>query len=119
MIATFTYGVFFFGVPHRGSALAKSKWVEIAADIFRLCGGQLNKSFLNSIETGSAYNEILNTRFEPLFEKYRFYSFCEGLEENMKGINPGIVGHYLFSRIRITYTDQQDCRQTLGHTWST
>jgi hypothetical protein len=41
MIATFTYGVFFFGVPHRGSALAKSKWVKTAAVILKLYEGQL------------------------------------------------------------------------------
>lgn len=34
---------------------------------------------------------MLNTRFEPLLEKDRFYSFCEGLEEKIKGINLGII----------------------------
>lgn len=113
MISTITYGIVFFGVPHRGSEHAT--WGRIAARIIGISTGQLNESFLNSVESGSAYNEILNARFKPLLERYRFFSFCETLPEEMNGINLGIVGLDPLLSTQNIHLTKQDCPQRLGH----
>lgn len=89
MISTITYGVFFFAVPHRGSQHAS--WGRTATNIITMCGVQLNKSFLNSLESGSAYNDMLNAKFESLLESYRYFLVCETLPEVKNGIDCGIV----------------------------
>jgi len=80
----FTYGILFFGVPHRGTKAAT--WGRIAADILRLYTGSYNASFLTSIEEGSAYNEKLNEAFKPLLGAYMFCSVCETIGEPGVGI---------------------------------
>ncbi|KAF2180982.1 hypothetical protein K469DRAFT_591005, partial [Zopfia rhizophila CBS 207.26] len=87
MISTITYGIVFFAVPHGGSKHAT--WGRIAAYIAGISSCQLNESFLSSVESGSAYNEMLNAKFKPLLERYRFFSFCETLSEG----NLGIIVH--------------------------
>ncbi|CZR66049.1 uncharacterized protein PAC_15950 [Phialocephala subalpina] len=88
MISNSTYGIAFFGVPHHGTKYAT--WGRIAARIVGV-SGQINESFLNSIELGSAYNDILSIRFEPLLNRYRFITICETLPEEVNGINLGII----------------------------
>jgi hypothetical protein len=112
MISTITYGIFSFGVPHLGSRHAT--WGRIAGRIIGISADQLNKSFLNSIKSGSAYNEILNVKFEPLLERYRFFSFCETLPEEVNGKDFGIVGLDLFLSLWNIHLTKPDCRQRLS-----
>jgi hypothetical protein len=77
-ISNFAHSLVFFGVPHKRSELAD--WRQFAACM------QLNESFLQSVELRSAYNEMLNKRFEPLLELYHFYTICETLAQGLLGI---------------------------------
>lgn len=76
MIPTMTYGLVFFGVPHRGSEQAM--WGQTVARILRL---ELNNSFSQSVASASKYNDGLRKRFEPLLERYRYISIGETLPE--------------------------------------
>jgi hypothetical protein len=89
-IPTFTCGIVFFGVPHRGSKHAS--WGRIVARIIERFTGQVNELFLNSIDSGSAHHDILNAGFEPLPKRYRFFSFCETRPEKVNDGYFAIVG---------------------------
>lgn len=84
----FTYGIVFFGVPHRGSEHAA--WGMMAARMVQLFTGQPNESFLGSVDEGSNYNVSLSERFSPLLNAFKFFSICETVPEHV-GINVGIV----------------------------
>jgi hypothetical protein len=90
-------------------------WGRIAAHIIRISTSQLNKSFLNSVESGLAYNKILNAKFKPLLKRYRFYSFCKTLLEEMNGINLSIVGLNPFLSTWNIHLTKQDCPQRFGY----
>jgi hypothetical protein len=77
-IPNFTHSLVFFGVPHKGSDQAT--WKGLAGCI------QLNESFLQAVTPKSAYNKILNKRFEPLLGMYHFYTICETLPQWGLGI---------------------------------
>lgn len=83
-----TYGIVFFGVPHRGSNHAA--WGRIAARIVQLFTGEPNKSFLSSVEEGSNYSMRLSERFRPLLDAFKFFSICETMPEHF-GIDVGLV----------------------------
>jgi len=78
LISNFTHSLVFFGVPHKGSEQAT--WIQVAACM------PLSKSFLQSVELKSAYNEMLSKRFEHLLEMYDFYTICETLGQQPFGI---------------------------------
>jgi hypothetical protein len=84
MISIMTYGIVFFAVPHKGSKYAT--WGRIAARIAATFLRQPAESFLSSVESGSAYNKMLNAKFKPMLERYKFFSFCETLSEGEFGI---------------------------------
>ncbi|KAH6960032.1 hypothetical protein BKA56DRAFT_701408 [Ilyonectria sp. MPI-CAGE-AT-0026] len=92
MIWVFTFGIVFFGVPHRGSEYGS--WEGVVANIVRTSLNRPGSSFLSSVESGSAYNEQLNARFQPLLSAFMFLSVCETLpEETPQGISLGTIVH--------------------------
>jgi hypothetical protein len=93
MIQTMTYGIIFFGVPHQGSD--NVSWGRVVAQIASTYDGRINESFMQSVESGSPYNEWLSKRFMPLLAKYKFLSICETLEEVKHGVNLGVVSFYI------------------------
>ncbi|KAJ3571553.1 hypothetical protein NPX13_g5335 [Xylaria arbuscula] len=88
MIWVFTYGVVFFGVPHKGSKHVT--WGKMAARMVRIFTGQPNESFLGSVEEGSNYNVQLSKRFSPLLDAFKFFSICETLPERV-GISVRLI----------------------------
>ncbi|KAI1365169.1 hypothetical protein F5Y08DRAFT_187701 [Xylaria arbuscula] len=88
MLWVFTYGVVFFGVPHKGSKHAA--WGKMAARMVQILTGQPNESFLGSVEEGSNYNVQLSERFSPLLDAFKFFSICETLPDRV-GIDVGLV----------------------------
>ncbi|KAL5583814.1 hypothetical protein FOVSG1_015165 [Fusarium oxysporum f. sp. vasinfectum] len=84
MIWTFTYSIFFLAVPHKGSPYAS--WGDVAANVVRAVTNSPSNSLLKSVRQHSNYNQRLNTRFEPLHEAYKFYSWIEGLPTPPFGI---------------------------------
>ena len=79
MAWVFTYGVFFLGVPHKGTKYAT--WGEIVTAMLHIYPGTQNRSFAKDVESCSAYNEKLNAHFKPLLYAYIFCSACEPLTE--------------------------------------
>lgn len=84
MIWTFTYAVFFIAVPHKGSPC--TSWGKIACNIVRAVTNQPSNKLLESVSQHSDYNMALNTRFEPLHEAYKFYTWIEGRPTQPLGI---------------------------------
>ncbi|KAK2743195.1 hypothetical protein CKAH01_06905 [Colletotrichum kahawae] len=82
MIWTFTYGIFFLAVPHKGSPCAA--WGQTLRKI--LYTNESSNSFLESVTEQSKYNKELNARFEPLLEAYKVFSWVEGLGVDYAGI---------------------------------
>ena len=107
MVATMTYGIIFFGVPHQGSAIVP--WGRIVAQIASSYGGRINKSYMKGVESGSPYNEILNGRFKPLLENYKFLSVCEMLEERRSGWNFGVVSPNSLTSLSKKSLTKPDC----------
>lgn len=88
-IYVFTFALFLFGVPHRGSSVPRQAWASIATRIFQLCGNSINASFLNSVTEGSSYAEQLEDGFKPLLGFYNVFTVCETKGEGAFGIVGG------------------------------
>jgi hypothetical protein len=88
-IYIFTFALFLFGVPHRGSSVPRQAWASIARRILQLCGNSTNASFLNSVTEGSNYAEQLQDSFKPLLDFYNVFTVCETKEEGACGIVGG------------------------------
>ncbi|KAH8591792.1 hypothetical protein B0O99DRAFT_631673 [Bisporella sp. PMI_857] len=85
MIPTITYGIVFFGVPHKGS-----EWAARGRFATRI-GFKFNESFLKSVEQCSAVNDTLTTKFKPILEKYNYISICETVPVKKGGMDFGII----------------------------
>ncbi|KAL9484198.1 hypothetical protein ACSS6W_002987 [Trichoderma asperelloides] len=88
MLWIFTYGIVFFGVPHKGSKHAA--WGKMAARMVQLFTGRPNESFLSSVEEGSSYNVNLSERFGPLLDAFKYFSICETLPDH-SGVEIGLI----------------------------
>ncbi|USP82002.1 uncharacterized protein yc1106_09276 [Curvularia clavata] len=85
-IYIFTFALFLFGVPHRGSNVPRQAWVEIPRKIFQLCGYSIHDSFLSSVTEGSNYAEQLQNSFKPLLGFYNVFTVCETIGDSKFGI---------------------------------
>ncbi|KAF8847923.1 hypothetical protein BDZ45DRAFT_636374 [Acephala macrosclerotiorum] len=80
-IWAFTYGIAFFGTPHRGSS--HSSWGSTLASIIKTVSQTPDNKLLESTTEYSEYNERLQANFSPLLEYYRILSFCETLPHDI------------------------------------
>ncbi|RAL08889.1 LipA and NB-ARC domain protein [Aspergillus homomorphus CBS 101889] len=91
-IRTNTYGLVFFGCPHRGT-----KGVElgkIAAKVARFVAkGHASNDLLDSLEHNSLFTRQMTSRFSHQLEDYRVISFVEGKEVLLGGVGPASVSH--------------------------
>ncbi|RAH77899.1 lipa and NB-ARC domain protein [Aspergillus japonicus CBS 114.51] len=87
-----TYGLVFFGCPHRGT-----KGVElgkIAAKVARFVAkGHASNDLLDSLEHNSLFTRQMTSRFSHQLEDYRVISFVEGKEVLLGGVGPASVSH--------------------------
>ncbi|PYH81327.1 lipa and NB-ARC domain protein [Aspergillus uvarum CBS 121591] len=87
-----TYGLVFFGTPHRGT-----KGVElgkIAAKVARFVAkGHASNDLLDSLEHNSLFTRQMTSRFSHQLEDYRVISFVEGKEVLLGGVGPASVSH--------------------------
>ncbi|PYH49339.1 LipA and NB-ARC domain protein [Aspergillus saccharolyticus JOP 1030-1] len=87
-----TYGLVFFGCPHRGT-----KGVElgkIAAKVARfVANGHASNDLLDSLEHNSLFTRQMTSRFSHQLEDYRVISFVEGKEVLLGGVGPASVSH--------------------------
>ncbi|PYI10351.1 kinesin [Aspergillus sclerotiicarbonarius CBS 121057] len=84
-ICTSTFGIAFFGTPHRGTHLARVGGV--AAKLVRTVLGTASNTLLKALARGSLYAQELSANFDKLLENYQYLSFYETLP--FKGI--GII----------------------------
>ncbi|KAL4957901.1 hypothetical protein BDW69DRAFT_180144 [Aspergillus filifer] len=83
-IQTSTYGIVFFGTPHRGSHLAKLG--ETLAKAVRAFLRTPNNTFINALKENDLYANELSANFQQLLEDYKYINFYETLPLRSLGI---------------------------------
>ncbi|KAL4813075.1 hypothetical protein BDW67DRAFT_117571 [Aspergillus spinulosporus] len=79
-----TYGIAFFGTPHRGSQLAKLG--ETVAKAVRAFLRTPNNTFINALKENDLYANELSANFSQLLEDYKYINFYETLPLRSLGI---------------------------------
>ncbi|KAL4790654.1 hypothetical protein BDV19DRAFT_372080 [Aspergillus venezuelensis] len=79
-----TYGIVFFGTPHRGSHLAKLG--ETLAKAVRAFLRTPNNTFINALKENDLYANELSANFQQLLEDYKYINFYETLPLRSLGI---------------------------------
>ncbi|KAL4921119.1 hypothetical protein BDW62DRAFT_198138 [Aspergillus aurantiobrunneus] len=79
-----TYGIAFFGTPHRGSHLAKIG--ETMAKAVRAFLRTPNNTFINALKENDLYANELSANFGQLLEEYKYINFYETLPLRSLGI---------------------------------
>ncbi|KAL4755150.1 hypothetical protein BDW72DRAFT_55081 [Aspergillus terricola var. indicus] len=79
-----TYGIAFFGTPHRGSQLAKLG--ETVAKAVRVFLRTPNNTFINALKENDLYANELSANFGQLLEDYKYINFYETLPLRSLGI---------------------------------
>ena len=103
-----TYGLAFFGTPHRGSGFAK--FGDVAVSIVRGVLHNPKNTFMDALKRNSIFSDNIVDDFRHQIEQYQILSFYE--TETTK--NLGIVGVYaqMIAAILIIL----DCRQKVCNT---
>ncbi|KAI9924003.1 hypothetical protein MW887_007461 [Aspergillus wentii] len=76
-IYTATFGIAFFGTPHRGSPLARVG--DVVAKVVRTVLRNPSNTFLNALKKDDLYANELSSNFQQLLENYRYLNFYETL----------------------------------------
>lgn len=76
-ICTATFGIAFFGTPHRGSPLARVG--EVFAKVVRAALRNPSNTFLAALKKEDLYAAELSSNFQQLQENYRYLNFYETL----------------------------------------
>ncbi|KAL4899128.1 hypothetical protein BDW74DRAFT_163919 [Aspergillus multicolor] len=79
-----TYGIAFFGTPHRGSHLAKMG--ETLAKAVRAFLRTPSNTFINALKENDLYANELSANFGQLLEDYKYINFYETLPLRSLGI---------------------------------
>ena len=74
-IWVFTYGITFFGTPHRGSDIVQ--WTSMMTRIFRSIGFQPENALEGCLDAWGLPNGFLREQFEFLLQLYHFISIYE------------------------------------------
>lgn len=74
-ICTATYGIAFFGTPHRGSSWAGIG--DIFAKVARAILRNPSNTFLNALKKGDLYASELAANFQQLQESYKYLNVYE------------------------------------------
>ncbi|KAL4782389.1 hypothetical protein BJX76DRAFT_369205 [Aspergillus varians] len=83
-IRTATYGIAFFGTPHRGSHLAKLG--EPLAKAVRAFLRTPSNTFINALKENDLYANELSANFGQLLEDYKYINFYETLPLRSLGL---------------------------------
>jgi hypothetical protein len=84
LIQKATYGIAFFGTPHRGGNNARLG--DVAAKVWRGFVGSPTNSFLEALKKDSLYSNELIQDFRFLLEHYHILSFYETLPFKKLGL---------------------------------
>lgn len=76
-ISTATFGVVFFGTPHRGSPLARIG--DVFAKVARSILNTPSNTFLNALKKDDLYATELSSNFQQIQEQYQYLNFYETL----------------------------------------
>ncbi|KAL3459246.1 hypothetical protein BJX64DRAFT_265080 [Aspergillus heterothallicus] len=79
-----TYGIAFFGTPHRGSYLANMG--ETVAKTVRAFLRTPSNTFINALKENDLYANELSANFQQLLEDYQYINFYETLPLRSLGI---------------------------------
>ncbi|KAI9376511.1 hypothetical protein BJX61DRAFT_538748 [Aspergillus egyptiacus] len=79
-----TYGIVFFGTPHRGSHLAKLG--ETVAKAVRAFLRSPSNTFINALKEDDLYANELSENFQQLLEDYKYINFYETLPLRSLGL---------------------------------
>ncbi|KAL4870668.1 hypothetical protein BDV12DRAFT_195147 [Aspergillus spectabilis] len=79
-----TYGIAFFGTPHRGSHLAKIG--DIMAKAARAFFRTPNNTFINALKENDLYANELSANFQQLLGDYKYINFYETLPLRSLGL---------------------------------
>ncbi|OQD97009.1 hypothetical protein PENVUL_c086G00495 [Penicillium vulpinum] len=91
-IRSATYGLVFFGTPHRGAKAVELG--KIAARVARFVSkGHASNDLLDCLEHNSLFTRQMTDRFRHQLEDYRVVSFIEGKEVQIGGIGPASISH--------------------------
>ncbi|KAJ5153538.1 uncharacterized protein N7482_010016 [Penicillium canariense] len=91
-IANATFGLVFFGTPHRGAKAVELG--KIAARIARFVSkGNASNDLLDCLEHNSLFTRQMTDRFRHQLEDYRVVSFIEGKEVLLGGAGPASISH--------------------------
>jgi hypothetical protein len=74
-ICTATYGIAFFGTPHRGSSLAKIG--DVFAKITRAVLRNPRNTFMKALKRDEAYSHELSSNFQQFQDSFKFISVYE------------------------------------------
>ncbi|OJJ87138.1 uncharacterized protein ASPGLDRAFT_80025 [Aspergillus glaucus CBS 516.65] len=72
-----TFGVVFFGTPHRGSPLARIG--DVFAKVARAVLNTPNNTFMNALKKDDLYATELSSNFQQIQEQYQYLNFYETL----------------------------------------
>lgn len=104
-ICTATFGIAFFGAPHRGSSWASIG--DIFAKVARAALRNPRNTFLNALKKGDLYASELAASFQQLQERYQYLNFYETLP--LKKI--GLVSYLLSPHIPQAHFTQRLSRR--------
>ncbi|KAI0177521.1 hypothetical protein BJ166DRAFT_25120 [Pestalotiopsis sp. NC0098] len=74
-IVNSTYGIIFFGTPHKGGNNAKIG--DVFAGIVRTLGGKPKNSFMSALKSDSWFANSITNDFRQFLEDFQFLSFYE------------------------------------------
>ncbi|KAJ5135003.1 uncharacterized protein N7515_004281 [Penicillium bovifimosum] len=91
-IRSATYGLVFFGTPHRGAKAVELG--KIAARVARFVSkGHASNDLLDCLEHNSLFTRQMSDRFRHQLEDYRVVSFIEGKAVQLGGLGPASISH--------------------------
>lgn len=112
-IFTATFGIVFFGTPHRGSPLARIG--DVFAKVTRAVLNTSSNTFMNALKKDDIYATELSSNFQQIQEQYQYLNFYETLP--LKGFN--LVSEFLPSTPAMNAHSNTDCRKKLRGPWPT
>ncbi|OTA79757.1 hypothetical protein M434DRAFT_40981, partial [Hypoxylon sp. CO27-5] len=79
-----TFGIAFFGTPHRGGHHARIG--DVVAKVARSISGSPSNNFMNALKEGSCFLDIISDDFRQLLEDFQILTFYETQPLGLLGI---------------------------------
>ena len=98
-----TFGLVFFGCPHRGAKGAELG--NVAAKVARfISNGRASNDLLECLQHDSLFTRQMSNRFRHQLEDYQVVSFIEGKPVQLGGSGPASVSHVRLPNSRTLQT---------------